>query len=282
MGNTEGMAGSRKRAESWVARVQTRLPGPLRRFARHAEGADITLIAASLGFYAIVSLVPLLIMVLWAVSILLGDQRVEEFARLVGRIAPKSIGADTMVQRVAELGTGLGVTAILAGLWPATSYGSGLVRAFDRLTGKQERMKGLRGRGLALIVLLPLFVLGGLVASFAGSQAVGDGALGRTLGLVVALAAGFIGSSIAIALIYRIFPPWPLPWRSIALATGVTAAGVSLLSLVFVLYLSLGANFEDHYATSGVAGIVLLAVWLYLSNALLMIGYRIAIETRRV
>ncbi len=280
MGNTEGMASPAKRAESWAARVGRRLPGPLRRLAKQAEGEDITLIAASLGFYAIVSIVPLLIMVLWVVSLLLGDQRVEEVARHVGRIAPKSIGADTMLQRVAELGTGLGVTAILAGLWPATSYGSGLVRAFDRLSGRRERMKGLRGRGLVLVVLLPLFVIGGLVASFAGSQAAGHGVLGRTLGLVVALATGFVGSSIAIGLIYRIFPPRPLPWRSIALATGVTAAGVSLLSLVFVLYLSLGANFEDHYATSGITGIVLLAIWLFLSNALLLIGYKIALDMR--
>jgi uncharacterized BrkB/YihY/UPF0761 family membrane protein len=39
------------------------------------------------------------------------------------------------------------------------------------------------------------------------------------------------------------------------------------------------ANFQDHYATSGLAGIVLLALWLFLSNALVLIGYRVALES---
>lgn len=46
-----------------------------------------------------------------------------------------------------------------------------------------------------------------------------------------------------------------------------------------MLYVSLGANFEEHYATSGLAAMVLLAVWLFLSNVLMLASYRVVIET---
>jgi hypothetical protein len=42
---------------------------------------------------------------------------------------------------------------------------------------------------------------------------------------------------------------------------------------------SLGANFEQHYATSGLASLVLLAVWLFLANVLLLAAYRVALES---
>jgi hypothetical protein len=56
----------------------------------------------------------------------------------------------------------------------------------------------------------------------------------------------------------------------------VTAAGVSVLTLAFAVILGTGADFKEHYAISGVAGLVLLAVWLFLANALLLVGFRAA------
>jgi uncharacterized BrkB/YihY/UPF0761 family membrane protein len=60
-----------------------------------------------------------------------------------------------------------------------------------------------------------------------------------------------------------------------------TATGVSVLSLAFALYLTFGANFQERYASSGIAGIVFLAVWLFGSNAWLLLGYRVALRTPR-
>ncbi|MDP9295519.1 MAG: YihY/virulence factor BrkB family protein [Actinomycetota bacterium] len=83
----------------------------------------------------------------------------------------------------------------------------------------------------------------------------------------------------AIAVIYKIFPPEPLEGRQILRGTAFTAAGVSILSLAFSLYLTFGANFQERYATSGLAGIVLVAVWLFVANTLLLLGYRVALKT---
>jgi membrane protein len=271
---------SRRRARSVIERIEATLPRPIRAVVERAHTNDVFTYAAALAFYAIVSIVPLTILVLWIVSVVLGDDRVRQLALEVGRLSPKNLGTDRIVQRVAELGTRLGIVAIIASLWPATAYGAGLERAFDRLGPKRDKaLEGLRGRGLFFIVLLPIFVLGSLIGSFAGSEAVGREGAARFVGYGMALATGFLSTGVGLILIYRIFPPGRLSWRDSIRATLVAATGISLLSFLFVLYVSLGANFEEHYATSGLAALVLLAVWLFLANVLVLAAYRVALET---
>jgi membrane protein len=271
---------ARKRAHSVVERIEGWLPPPIRNVVQRAHTNDVFVYAAALAFYAIVSVVPLTILVLWIISLVLGDDRLRHLASEVGRIAPENLGADRIVQRVAQQGTRLGVVAIIAGLWPATAYGSGLERSFDRLGPKGDtELEGLRGRALFFLVLLPLFVLGSLVGSFAGSAALGSRGIARIVGYAVALATGFVVTALALVLIYRIFPPNRLSWRDVFRATITAATGISLLSFLFFLYVSLGTNFEKHYATSGLAAMVLLAVWLFLANVLVLAAYRVALET---
>jgi membrane protein len=263
--------------DSWPDRVRARLPGTIKVLLRTMRGDDIRLYAAGLAFYAFVSLLPLLVLVLWTLSLVLGDERTQRLADAVGRLAPDSLGADRALRQVADLGTRLGVVAVVTSLWPASAYGAGLERAFERLSpGGERKFEGLRGRALFFLVLLPLFVLGSLVGAYAGTIALGSSGIARVAGWATALITGFVGSAAGVVLIYRVFPPERLGWGRIARGTLVTAAGVSILSLPFAIYLRVGANFQEHYATSGLAGLVLLAVWLFLSNVLLLAGYKVA------
>src|SRR5438067_10971488 len=112
-------------AETWVDRVERRLPSPVRRLVQEIRGDDVLLFSAGLAFYALVSVAPLSIMVVWLLGVLLGDQRLHQLAMEIGRVAPKQLGADKAVERVASLGTRIGLWALVTGLWPATAYGSG-------------------------------------------------------------------------------------------------------------------------------------------------------------
>ena len=277
-----GPVGTRSKGQPrWADRLQERLPGPVKAVVSQARGEDILLFASGLGFYAMVSIVPLAIMTVWLMSLVLGDARIHQLASEVRRPASQSLDAGGFVQRVADLGTSLGVPALITALWPATSYGAGLRRAFDRLSNKQsEELKGLRGRGLALLVVLPIFVIGSLAGSVAALGLAGRGVAGVVLGVVIALLIGFGGTAVGVALIYRIFPPKPMPLRAIARGTAWSAGTITILTLAFALLLSMGTNFQQHYATSGIAVLVLLAVWLFLSNALLLVGYKIALNAR--
>jgi len=277
-----GVRRTTRAAETWADRVERRLPAPVRRLVQEIRGDDVLLFSAGLAFYALVSVAPLSIMVVWVASVILGDQRLHQLAVEVGRIAPKQLGADTAVERIASLGTRIGLWALVTGLWPATAYGSGLKRAFDRLMhGKDEAAKGLRGRGLAFLVLLPLITLGTLVGGLAGSKALGSGAGGKVAGAGFALAIGFVTALVALVLIYWIFPPERLRWRAIARGAALAAGAIAVMSLGFVLYLASGTNMAEHYASSSLALIVLLAVWLFCSNVATLVGYRLALLADR-
>jgi membrane protein len=253
------------------------LPQPIRSPLEQLRGQDILLFASGLAFYALISLVPLSIFVLWIVSLLAGDQRVREMAQALQQASPKTLDLSTLIQRISELGTSMGLPALVTALWPASAYGAGLRRAFDRLSPRNPKeAKGLRGRALVLVVLLPLLATGGLVGAFVGSSALGEGTIGRVLGVVLALVLAFAFTAIGVALVYRIFPPERMDLRAIVRGTLTASAGIAIVSFLVVLFLNLSSSLEQHFATGGIALIVVAAVWLFLSNALLLAGFRIA------
>jgi uncharacterized BrkB/YihY/UPF0761 family membrane protein len=196
----------------------------------------------------------------------------------LGRVAPEQMGLDRLLRQVAEAGTSVGVVALITSLWPASAYGSAVARALERLSPRKKTLEGVRGRGLALAYLLPLFVLGGLVGSYLGTTFLGDRGVLRILGWVLALVTGFAATAVTVALMYRILPPAPLEWRRLLRATSLVASGISVLSLLFTLFLTMGANFQEHYPSTAIALVVLAGLWLYLANALVLAGYRIAVE----
>jgi membrane protein len=258
-------------------RIRGRFPPNLRKATE--AGNDVFVYSAGLAFYGLISAVPTTVVVLWVISLIAGDDRVHQMARTLSEVLPDNLGADQALLRVGSLGSGLGVPALVASLWPASAYGAGLRRAFDRLSPKRSRAKleGLRGRGLVLVALLPVLTVGTLAGALAATTVFAEGFL-RVLGWVLAVALAFVGAGVSVAVIYRVFPPEKLPWRRIVRGTLFTAAGIAVLSLAFALLVGLGADFQQHYGVSGFAAIVLLGVWLFLANAILLVGYRVAAE----
>jgi membrane protein len=242
---------------------------------------DTFILAAGLAFYALVSVVPLTIVVLWVTGLLVGDEEVHRAADTIARLAPRNFGADRALIRVAELGTALGVVAIISALWPASSYGAGLRRAFVRMSRSKRRepMQGFRGRGLLLLVLIPAFVLGSLAGAVVVTGIFREG-VDPSVAWLLGLPLGFLAVAVSTMVIYRVFPVEPPDWSSNLRAALFVASGVTLLALLLALIVGLGADFEAHYAASSLAGLVLLSVWLFLSNILLLVGYRLARSSR--
>ncbi|HEX6261247.1 MAG TPA: YihY/virulence factor BrkB family protein [Actinomycetota bacterium] len=251
--------------------VQDRVPKPVGDFIGRLREEDVLLPASGLAFYALVSVAPLLIVSVWVVGLMVSDTRIQQLSQQVKDVAPPGLGLGNLIQRVASQGTTLGIGAVVAALWPATAYGSGLAQGFERLHHSDGgEIPGLRGRGLAILVILPMFVLGILGAAFLGTTLLKGGITASIFGPVLALVFGFAAAFVGTAVIYWIFPVHRLPWGTLARAAALAAALIAVLSLLFVLYLNLGADFEKSYASSTIAGMVLLGVWLFLSNAVLL------------
>jgi uncharacterized BrkB/YihY/UPF0761 family membrane protein len=166
---------------------------------------------------------------------------------------------------------------VAAALWPATAYGAALVRVLDRIGGERGA-GGFRGRGAALLLvgLVPVLVLGSLVASYAGAAALGDRPAEVAVGLAFGLVLSFAAAVAAVAVIYQAFPRNAPGWRATVRGALVAAGSISLLSVAYVAYLRLGANFERRYASDALAAVVLLGAWLFAANVALLVGYRVA------
>jgi membrane protein len=282
-GSVSGAKRSADRARSRSAQladlIVDRLPQPVGSVIERLRGQDILLFSSGLAFYALISIVPLSIFVLWVTSLVMGDQRIHELSRMVQQVSPKTLDLSTFIRRVGELGTTLGVPSLITALWPATAYGAGLRRAFDRLSPKDPKeVKGLRGRALVLVVLLPLLATGGLVGAFLGSTILGEGTVGRVSGVALALVFAFVFTAVAVALIYRIFPPERMDLRAIVTGTLWASAGIAVVSFLVILFVNTSSSLDQHFATGGIALIVVAAVWLFISNALLLAGYKIALD----
>ena len=230
-----------------------------------------------MAFYGLISVAPLVVVALWITTLLVGEAQVQEVGDDLARLAPPALGVDRALERVAELGTTVGLVALVAALWPATAYGSALVRVLDRLDGDRGST-GLRGRGAALLLvgLVPVLVLGSLAAGYVGAAALGDTGAEIAIGLALSLALSFTATVATVAIIYRVFPQHPPGWPAPLRGALVAAASISSLSVAYIAYLRLGANFEQRYASDALAAVVLLGVWLFAANTALLVGYRVA------
>ncbi len=115
-----------------------------------------------------------------------------------------------------------------------------------------------------------------VVASYVSTATPGDSAVEVAVGVVLAVAAGFVTTVATVALVYMVFPRRPPNWRAVLRGATIAASGVSLLSAAYVMYLRYGANFERRYASDALAAVVLFGLWLFTLNAALLIGYRAA------
>ena len=256
---------------------RVRFLGRLRRAYSLAKTDDVFLYSAALAFFGLVSVAPLVVVALWVTSVVVGQAQVHDAADELARLAPSALGADRALERVADAGSTLGLVAVAAALWPATAYGSALARVLDRVAGDQAST-GLRGRGTALLLVVPVpvLVLGSLVASYVGAAALGDTGVEVAVGFAFAVGAGFATTVATVALIYKVFPRNPPDWRSTLAGAVIAALCISVLSAAYVTYLRLGANFERRYASDALAAVVLLGLWLFAANAALLVGYRAA------
>jgi YihY family inner membrane protein len=263
----------------FVDRACDRLPPTLAALVRSVREKEVLLYAGGLAFYGLVSIAPFLVISFWIAGFFVDEDGFRQLGEQIDDMTPSGTNMSGAIQSLATVGAGIGIGALVSALWPATAYGSGLVRAFDRVSEHGERdFKGAHGRlrALLFVVLLPAFLLGALGTSYVVAGLFGDGIWLTLLAWAAALVAGFVAAFLAIGTIYLVFGPGLMEARAIATGAGAAAAALAVTSLGFVVYLGQGADFEERVAGSGFAAVVLLSLWLYLANVILLLGYALA------
>ena len=250
--------------------------GLVRDVARATSGHDLPLYAAAVTFYATVGVVPLLLLSLFLAGQVAGVEMVRMLADSMAGLLPDELGAREAARFLASAGTSMSPAAALAALVPASLYGEGLVRAFDRLSARGGRRRSMRGRlgALVVVAMSPVLLLGGLAAARALTLVLGDSALDRVLGVYFAFLVGWLTITPVLAFAYRGLSVERPGRRALLWGAAGTASVLSGTCLGFVLFLSLGLDLGGAYGgAASLATAIACVGWLWVLHVVVLVGY---------
>jgi len=249
----------------------------VRDVVRSCRGHDLALYAGGVTFYAAIGVVPLLLIATYLAGQIVGADTVLDLSTRLARELPDDLGAQQAVDSLSVAGDRLGPGAALAAFIPASLYGEGLVRAFDRLSVHGERgRRTLRGRlgSVGIVAASPVLLLIGLATTHALTSTLGTGFWSRALGTYLAFLVGWLAIGLLLAFAYGTLAPERPGRRALAwgaLGTGSMLSGTSLGFLVFLhLDLPLARAYGGAVPIAAAAAALL---WLYLLHAIFLVGY---------
>ena len=262
------------RLHALIRRLQRSLPAALA--VRFVE-VDVLTQAASLSFYALLSLAPLLVLLLWLTASLYPAVQ-EALVIQVGQLAGES---GTVVARtVIENATAEPSVGSMAGRWSTRLLFVGATAVFAQLQGAlnlifrtdRARLDGawawLRKRVFSFGVMLALGFL--LIVSTMATTAL-QVAFARLPSLLPAMtyAITLVLYALAFAFLYRYLPDRPVAWRQ-ALSGGlVTAALFALGRHAIGLYIAAAAP-GSAYGSMGT--LVIMVIWIYYASVIFLAG----------
>lgn len=264
--------------------------GVARRVWQRSRDDNLTLIAAGVAFFALLSFVPAVAASVAAYGLVrepediarqvdeLGGPIPDEARRLLSEQLSELASAGS-----ARLGIGL-IVGLAVSLWGASAAMGHLMVAVTAAYGEHEDRGFVRRRAVALAMtvagiaffVVVIAVLTGLpawVGAIAGSP-------GRTVALVVRwplLAAVML---LALAVVYRVGPHRDEPrWRWLSGGAVVAVVVWLLASAGFSLYASSFGTYNETYGALG--GVVVFMLWLFITVGCVLLGAEVNAELER-
>jgi membrane protein len=258
---------------------------------RQQIGKDgLTDLAAALTYYAVLSIVPGLI-VLISILGLLGTDTVTEVSNQAQAIAPGSSAnfVHTLITQAQANKGGAGLSAVLGvlvALWSASGYVAAFMRASNVVYAIGEGRpiwKTLPIRLGVTIAAVVLLVLSAVIVVVSGPVARQVGAIlgaGDAAVLIWNIAKWpvlLILVSVLLAILFWASPnakqggvKWVSPGGVIAVLIWLVISGL------FAVYVSTFASYNKTYGS--LAGVVVFLVWLWLSNLAILLGAEVNAE----
>lgn len=257
----------------------------IKNFMEKFNENNVTLLAASLAYYFLLAIFPLLIVGFAIIPYLniSPDEAMEFFTGILpGEIA--DLFQENIVGLIETPRGGLLTIGIIGALWSASNGINAFIKSSNEAYDVEETRSFIVVRGISLALtlgmiisvgiamLLPVF--GDLILGFISSF------LGISAGMEIVLqisrwAISIIVLTAFIMLLYRIAPNKRIPFKHI-LPGAITASLLwQIISLGFSIYVS---NFGNYSATYGsLGGVIVLMIWFFLTGLILMIGALITV-----
>lgn len=238
-----------------------------RRVIEEAQNDQITFLAASIAYYAFVSLIPLLLFLFLAASVVGGQELANEVVARSGEyLAPAGREAIQDAITGEEGRGGATIAGFVVLLWSALKLFRGLDTAFS-IVYDAGLDKSIVGQFVNAVI-----VFGAILVA-----ALGMVALGTILVVLPDVPFGFFTPLFLIAALAIVFLPlyYFLPdvetisVRQALPGSLLAASGWTILHTLFGLYASNAGQYDAY----GVVGaILLLLTWLYLGGIVLIVG----------
>jgi len=251
--------------------------------------------AAALTYYGLLALFPALIALVGIIGFF-ADPRsaTETITEVVTEIGPES-AADTFAGPIESVASNSGTAGVMAvvgiaiALWSASAYVGAFMRASNVIYETPEGRPFWKLRPLQLLVTLVILVLAAitlvaLVVTGPLAEAIGSSiGISDTAVTVYQIAKWPILAALVmtiLAVLYYASPNvkirgfrWVTPGSLVALVAWVLA------SAAFALYVANFGSYDETYGTLG--GVVVLLVWLWLTNLAILFGHELNAERER-
>ncbi|MGM0448537.1 MAG: YihY/virulence factor BrkB family protein [Methanobacteriota archaeon] len=241
--------------------------GTVRRVADLAIDRQATFLAAAIAYYAFVSLVPALLLLVVVATAVFGETIAAELVAFTGDFLTPA-GEEAVVDAVSSAGgrTGAGLLGLGVLLWSTLKVFRGLDTAFVSLYGGDEPPGFLKqvadaasvvvavGVGIGVMVAVGAFVAAADAVPLVGAASV--------LALPVFLAAVFFP-------MYYILPQPSIGVREALPGAAFAAVCWTLLQAGFQVYATGAAQYQVYGV---IGGILLLVTWLYLAAVVVVLG----------
>lgn len=252
-------------------------------------------IAASLTFYAILALVPAVMVAFSLVSLLgRGEETAKIVVDVIRALVPDASTAPVrnVIAQIADarLSGILLVFVIALTLWAVARYVAALGRGMNRIYRVEEGRAAWKLKvGQLLIALVVIVCVSAAAAMLAVSgdvaKALGDAfGLGEMTLLIWRILRWPLLAAVVVfvlAFLYYFSPNVkPARFRWMSLGAAVALIVLLLASLAFGLYVSNFADYDRLYGAFG--GIIVFALWLWIANMAVLVGAVFDAEVERV
>lgn len=266
----------------------------MRKSVKEFQGDECTDLAASLTYYAVLSIFPALVVMVSLLGVFgQGRRTVDALLDIASDVAPAS-ALDTLRPTIEQLvnsptaGFAL-VAGIVGALWTASGYVGAFGRAMNRIYEIDEGRPVWKLRPVQLLLTLAGLVIAAAVVfmlAISGpvARAIGDAiGLGETAVTVWNVARWpliLLFVVLAVAILYYVTPNVEQPkFRWISGGAALAIVVWLIASLGFGLYV---ANFGSYNKTYGaLAGVIVFLLWLWITNLALLFGAEVDAELER-
>jgi membrane protein len=259
--------------------------GVLKSTAQEWSDDKASRLAASLAYYTLLSVAPLIVLAIAVVGLVFGDeaargQIADQLGAVVGPQAAQAIQAivkNAQTPQSGVLSSIIGVAVLLAG---ASGVFGELQNALDTIWEVEPKPgRGIRGfihdrffsftmvLGVAFLLLVSTLLSAVLatIGKFFSERLPGGEALWHVVNFGISLAI----ITVLFGLIFKVVPDVKVAWRQIWLGAFITALLFTIGKQLLGLYLG-KSSMASSYGAAG--SLVVLVVWVYYSAQILFLG----------